>query len=318
MGRVAVYFQSWSSKWTADSRQMDLATIDPKIDIVYLSFANPNSTYKAGQNTFAGTGLDFNQDFGVVRGAIGLLKTRGVTVMLAVGGATYQFNPVSSVDPVCDLAYDLGCDGIDIDWEPTAGAKADQEFPVLIANYRKALWPAAKLSAAVFSTGAYGKDTDHYKGMNIKGLVQNGKDLDWLNLMAYDAGPPPPKGTYDPLGAFTAYRLYYPGPIYFGFQPGPMGWGGHLIQTDEIRKNADFVLNENPQNGIFIWSYQKPTTGSPSVADIINLIDDMDKSPGSPVSIPSLPSQPEVIIEVPSLFSIECPFCKTLIKTTLT
>lgn len=284
---------------------MDLANIDPRVNVVYLSFANPNTTYKAGSKTLAGTGLDFNQDWAVVAGAISLLKARGVCVMLAVGGATYQFNPNMSVTPVCDLARDLGCDGIDIDWEPTNGARQEDEFPILIQKFRSDLGPTKKLCAAVFSTGAYGKDGDTYKGMNIKGLVQQGSSLDWLNIMAYDAGPPPPQGMYDPLGAFSAYRLYYPGPLVFGFQPGPMGWGGHLITLEEVKKNTAHVFEENKTNGIFIWSYQKNTAGSPSVKDIIDI--------AATPSVPTEPPKAHPKISVPSVFTVSCPKCETSI-----
>jgi len=282
-----VYWQTWSSKWTSAAANLDLVTaLDPNCDLVYLAFANPSTTYKQGSLSFGGTGLDFSMDFSVVRDAIKILKTRGVNTLLSVGGATYQFNVNVSAQPVIDLARDLGVDGIDLDWEPTNGAQQDDEFPTLIKNYRAALWPGAKLSAAVFSTGAYGKNGDTYQGMNIKGLVTQGSSLDWINLMAYDAGPPPPQGTFDPLGAFTAYRMYYPGPIVFGFEPGPQSWGGHVIQLDEVKKNVAYVLNENPNNGIFVWSAQKDTNGSVSVSQILKIALSSSSNPNNntPVS----------------------------------
>lgn len=290
---IGVYWQSWSSAWTANAANLDLVTkLDPQCNLVNIAFVNPSCTYISGSKSWSGTGLDFSMDFQVVVDAITLLKKRGVTVMLAVGGSTYKFT-MTSAKPVIDLAHDLGVAGIDIDWEPTLGAQVDLEFELLIPQYRKLLWPGAKLSAAVFSTGAYGKNGDTFQGMNIRGLVSHGSDLDWINLMAYDAGPPPPVGTYDPLGAFTAYRMYYAGPIVFGFEPGQQGWGAHVIDAAEVKRNAEYVYKENPNNGIFIWSAQKETSGSATVQEIIGTAADIWKLKGPP-STPVVVKPPSV------------------------
>ncbi len=60
---VGVYFETWASKWTADSEEMDLANIPAVVNVVYLAFAKPDNTYVSGQYTFNGTGLNFSQSF---------------------------------------------------------------------------------------------------------------------------------------------------------------------------------------------------------------------------------------------------------------
>ncbi len=308
--RRGVYWQSWSSKWTSDPTKFDLVTdLDPNANIVYLAFANPNSTYTKGQKTWATTGLDFSSDFGVVAEAIKIIRSKNVVVMLSVGGATYLFG-ATSAQPLVDLAQDLGCDGIDLDWEPANGVAAEDEFGPLIAKYRAA-WPKGILSAACFSTGSYGKNGDTFQGMNIKGLVSNGSDLNYINIMAYDAG-----STYDPLGAFMCYRMYYKGPIHLGFEPGQMAWGGYLITAADVTKACRYVQNESSNNGIFVWSAQKDATGSPTVAWILACaVSTMGSTPPDP----PLPSTGPLAMPIadpinlnpsPVAVTFDCPHCK--------
>jgi len=113
------------------------------------------------------------------------------------------------------------------------------------------------LSAAVWSTGAMQpREGDKFRGMNISGLVEKGSYLNWLNVMAYDCGPP---SQIDPLGCFYTYRVYYPGPLCMGMEVGKMGWGGYLTTKDDVKKAAAYVANDprGSQNGFFIWSYYK-------------------------------------------------------------
>lgn len=269
--KTSVYYQTWSSPWVGTAALHDIVHIDSRISQVILSFADPNTTYSK-RNSFSGTGLNFSSDFAVVKEAIAILKKkRNVQVLLGVGGATYQFNYSSPAKPCVDLAYDLGCDGIDIDWEPSRGAEEDAQFGLLIQKYRTALWSNAFLSAAVFGSGAYPKDGGLWNGLNIKGLKSHGSLLNEVHLMAYDAGPPPPNGGYDPLQAYSAFKLYYPGAILFGFEPGPMGWGSHILSEAEVITNSKAVA-KNSNDGIFIWALQKDTSGSPSVDRIITLV----------------------------------------------
>ena len=71
---IGVYFESWACPWTDKPEQCALALIEKPIEIVYLSFARPDCTYKKSQGTWEGTGLDFSPGFQVIRQAIQILK----------------------------------------------------------------------------------------------------------------------------------------------------------------------------------------------------------------------------------------------------
>jgi hypothetical protein len=298
MSIISVYWQSWSTRWTEKAEEMDLANIDPKVNMVNISFAHPDCYYK--DKSFIGTGLGFSQSFSVVQKAIQILRNRGVVVMLAVGGATYPFNtdPLK-MDNLIRLAKDMGVDGIDIDWESDKGIAEDAIFSTLIKEYRARLWPGAKLSFAGWSTGAYGPDSwSKYKGMNIKGMVEHGGKIDWINIMSYDAGK-----EYDALGAYTAYRIYYKGPLLLGFQPGKQGWGDAILSQNDVDKGLDYVKMDGKQNGMFIWSYQKDGESSPSVKKIIDTAYQKFGSVKPPV------------VEKPTQGCV-CPYCGNILKIT--
>jgi chitinase len=215
---IGAYWQTWSDRWASDVKQHSLANIDPMVNVVFLAFARPNSSYKKGQNSFEGTGLEFCNEFKTVVAAIRILKERGVVVMLSVGGGSYPFDYFTPY-AIVDLANDLGVDGIDIDWEDNRGKAADMELGPIIHNMRQAY--SGLISAAVFSVGAYSNGElppSDYTGMCIAGLKSNGHHLDFVNIMSYDAGP-----TYDPKKAFKAYRDIYKGPLLLGLEVGLLG-----------------------------------------------------------------------------------------------
>lgn len=283
--KLAVYWQSWSSAWTASPDGMDLvAKLDPRIGVVYICFAQAaNMNYSRGRNSFSGTGLQFSQDFWVVKSAIAKLKARGVVVMLSVGGASYPFTKDSANICGCaDLALDLGCSGIDIDWEPADPGRDSWQFGHIIEAFRNALWDGAKLSAAVWSTGAHPVSDGGYSGMNISGLKSNGGMLDWINIMAYDAGT-----GYDAVDACRRYRSIYSGPLYLGFCIGQQGWGGALLSEKNVSDGLAYLTYDAPRNGIFIWSYQKDPGGTPTVMRILDLAQSAFNNTPTPAPPPS-------------------------------
>lgn len=248
--RIAVFFQTWSSRWASSSSDLDLGKINKPIDVVYLAFARPQSTYVLGQKTFASTGMDFSSDFDTVRGAIEILHSKNISTFISVGGATYPFDNYNA-KAAAELCEDLNCDGIDIDWEPIGGFSQNDQLASIIRDYKGAIGPK-KLVVTGWSTGAYPPNGDVYQGMNIYGLQQYGGYVDWVNIMAYDAGT-----SYDPTAALLSYRKIYNGPLNLGFQVGPQSWGGAILTPQQAIDWSQFTINENPSNGVFIWSYQK-------------------------------------------------------------
>ena len=297
---ICVYYTSWSSPWVSNSEHMDLAIIRDNIsgvDCVNISFAQPDMTYTKG--SFNGTGLQFSQDFDVVVGAIKILKSKGVIVMLSIGGGAYWSGTKScNVNDWFRLASDLGCDGIDLDWENDAAHDYELTNAIrLCGNY------SGKLSFAGFSTGAYGKDGSTYKGMNIDAMVNIGDKVDWINIMTYDAGT-----EYDPLGALDCYRIYYGGVLNIGFEVGVQGWGGALLSRDDVVRMVTYAKNNNPNNGAFIWAIGK--AGNPSVSDIVSICSGIFNGANKPaVTIPvPLPAP----VSTGGTDSITCGVCKTV------
>ena len=281
---IAVYYQSWSANWSSSVSTFDLSKIPDPINVVILSFVNPNCSYVSGSNSWSGTGLDFSSDFNIVKGAIQLLQKRNIIVMIAVGGATYPFN-VFNPSNIASLVKDLGVNGVDIDWEPPSGVADSDKLSPIIQKMKSVLPKGLLLSMAGFSVGCYDTELPQSTntGMNIAGIKSNGKDLDFINIMSYDASP-----IYDPLIAFKAYRKYYSGPLLLGAEVPPEAWGGHIITLPEVESYAKCVMNDSQNNGIFVWSYQK--TGFPSCMDIINTaIKVFKNSPVNPLPTPVNP-----------------------------
>ena len=310
MSQIAVYFQSWSSTWVSVSASMDLALIDNRVTIVNIAFAQPNCTYVTGQKTFVGTGLNFSQDFGVVAGAIFILKNRGVKVMLSVGGSTYPFDTYNS-DNIAQLCWDLGCNGVDIDWEPSNGVASSGLLGAIISKTTGSLQANHYVSIAGWSTGALPPNGDTYQGMNISGIQNTGHQLSWINIMAYDAGT-----TYDPIGAYAAYRNIYKGPLNLGFEVGTQSWGGYVLDNSDLTKSLNYVYADGSQNGIFIWSYQKQPAGTtdPTVTNIISaavgIFHSATPTTGVQVAVP-------VGVSTVSNYEFNCPNCNTLLSISL-
>jgi chitinase len=294
---IAVYFQTWSSRWTSDPEQMDLVNIDKNVDVVYLAFADPSMKYSKGQYNFANTGIEFSQDFIVVKNAIALLKKRGVKVLISVGGGSYKFPNYDNALNVCSLAADLDVDGIDLDWEPSDNNYQQRsQFGPLIERYRQ-IW-GGLLTAAVWSVGADDPSLGGFSGMNIDGLKSNGGNLNWINFMGYDAG-----AQYDFVKSFQNYRSIYSGTILLGIEVGVQGWGGYLTTEADIDRALQVVVKDG-KAGIFVWSWQKDSKGTKTVADVISKSVDAFKT---------LPDQGGVDVR-PWKVMICCPACKYNIK----
>lgn len=265
MKQVAVYFDSWASKWVGRGEDMDLAKLEG-VTIVNLAFAKPDLEYWGGKKSFIGTGLEFSQDFGVVIDAIKILRGKGVKVMLSVGGGDGSYNNWGGMNRMglAALVHDLGCDGIDIDWE-VGGVQNFYSLVGIICQIHD--FVPGKISIAAFSTGAYGSNgVDTWMGSAIPAMVHCKHMLDWINIMAYDAG-----SNYDPIGAYDCYRIYYPGDLLLGFEVGPPGWGGYLLKNEDVARGIEKVRSDGDGNGIFVWSVGSNSTGTLSPMEICSL-----------------------------------------------
>ena len=179
--KVATYLESWAVPFSVTSNN-DISNIDSNIDTVYLAFASPDNMYKKGDFTFSNTGLNFSLDFKLVVESIRLLKKRKVTVLLAVGGDSYWSQPKPFNHLGCiDLMNDLGCDGIDIDWEVGI---TDDRAPVNVINSLYPLMGGKRITFTCFSTGAFQQSlNDKYRGMNIRAIKECKEYIDHVNVM---------------------------------------------------------------------------------------------------------------------------------------
>ena len=300
MSQIGMYAESWSATWSGDSNNLlnQLTTGSSAITVVNIAFAQPDNSYVKGQNSFANTGLEFSDTWAVVVGCIKAMTTNGIKVMLSVGGGSYWSTPKTLNVAGCIALYqDLGCTGIDVDWE--VGVSDAASLTAALTSLHNA--GCARLSFAGFSTGAYGPSTgDTYKGMSIPAMEACGSFIDWINIMAYDAG-----SSYDPLGAFTCYRIYYKGPLNIGFEPGTQSWGDKVIQMTDIDAACNWVKKDGRVNGVFFWSNKKDTGASPAmpleIAEVVKIFGSATTTTTTPVT--STPT-------APISSSCACPNCQ--------
>lgn len=248
---IGCYFASWSSKWTSKKEDVDIKDVES--DIIYISFAKPDCAYTTG--SFENTGLSFSSDFSVIAGACELLKD-SKTIMLSVGGGTYGNWKDLNVDAIIALADDLYCKGIDIDWEPTDGSASAEEMGPIIEAFRSKY--DGYLSFATAHVGAYGHGSfvsatpmSMYTGVNYIGLLTSGDKLDWINVMAYDAG-----SSFDPLECYDSYKAIFSKKIYMGVEIGDQAWGGVITTLDDVKKLYGHIKDKG--DGLFVWSWLKP------------------------------------------------------------
>lgn len=257
------YYESWADPWVSSAATSSLLGVQGQV--VYLSFVQPDASFSG---TFAGTGLQFSSDIAVVRDAIARLRQRGVKVLLAVGGASYGNWAALNPAGIAGLVRSLGAHGVDIDYEPsspgcTGGGgpcASDAEYVAIVQRLRAALPRPYALSAAVWSTGAFTTQPPlgPYTGMARVMLQRAGPLLDWINVMAYDAGT-----EYSPTQALAEYKKLFQGPVALGVEVPPEAWGGHVLSLTEAQ-----ALAKAAGGNVFVWAWHK--AGSPSARQILS------------------------------------------------
>lgn len=83
------------------------------VNVVSVSFAQPDCSYVKGSLSLQGTGLSFSSDGPTVKAAIAALKAAqpNTRVMLAVGGATYTNFAALNTACIKNVVDDFGFDG---------------------------------------------------------------------------------------------------------------------------------------------------------------------------------------------------------------
>jgi chitinase len=265
------YYQTWSDSWKANGADTVLAKLPGYVNVVNISFAQPDMNYVAGSMSLGGTGVGVPYDGPTLKAAVAALHQNhpGTRVMISVGGATFPSFGGFKADTVASFVKDFGLDGVDIDYEPSnancsnaggaVSCPSDAEYVSVVKSMRAALPSPYWISIAAWSVGAYGEGAwasappeSLYKGLTLAVLKQASADLDLVNVMSYDASP-----AFDPLEALKAYQHYYPGKIAMGIEVPPEAWGGHVETVGEIDTLADAVNGSNAA-GLMLWSIQKP------------------------------------------------------------
>lgn len=297
---VGVYYGSWTDNGTSAASTNNLYSISQAFNMIFISFANPLSTYASGFNHFYNpdssdkttTGLEFQNGsptaspdgFEIIKQCIAHLRSNGAVVMLSVGGASYTWNGFTSANAtsLVELATDMGCNGIDIDYEEDS-ILSGANLAAAIQQLRDAAGTRMNISLSGMSTGAFGQpgtpwantfNGSKYQSISWEALQTYGQalNLDWIEIQSYDAGPQipyygptNPNPVYDTGSAFDAYRSLFGGPLIVGFEIPDEAWGGNILNSEQISEGLNTALydNFNNGNGVFVWFYNKtPSAGN--------------------------------------------------------
>jgi len=295
-------YSSWYAPWVDNSKDFSLSQIPelyPGVDCVNITYVKPDMVYTFG--TFEGTGLQFTVEFGVVVGAIKILKTKGITVMLCVGGNSYWVERKSfNAQDFIKLANDLGCDGVDIHW----AGNVNRAYELTDAIKSTRMHSNKMISISGFSTGAFPRTSaDIFCGMNIDALTRAGNLIDWVNIMTFNAG-----ANYDPGIALYSYRTYYPGPLNVGFLVGEPSWGEYRLNLDDVEKWGRQCHRENVKNGCFIWLLNG--FGDPTAKEVVKVCKTIFKPPL--IYMPQIMPLPASNPLQQNVMTLTCPSCKTV------
>ena len=291
------YLPSWSIPWFDESsyKSSKIATADKLFSHIVISFAKPDLTFNS--NNWDGTGIEFSSDLNDTKKAIELLQQKGVKVLLAVGGASYNNWQSLADEQSKDISHTvhkkalkalidyLNLDGVDIDYE-VEGADSDN-----ITKYYKSVLAIKEaignkiLTLAAWSTGA-DCTADTTNSIGCKGrisyysgnagrerllfdkLKENGYNLEslfnYISIMSYDGGV----DRFDPISFYNNYQSIYHGPTALGMEIPAEGWGG----AELVEKNTE-ALQCNQTSMITGNSYNKYTIKHPySIESFINFL----------------------------------------------
>jgi chitinase len=272
-GRMfAVYFESWISE-THNGLDNDLVNVPKSVTHLMLAFMSPDAQY-AGNFQLAGTGLDFNYSGSVLRDSIRALRARNpnIKIFVSVGGEDHPNWDELNASRVAHFVRDFGIDGVDIDFEPSnpgcvqtelsISCRTDKLLRDSVSKLRASLPRSVEISLTCGATSAFGegrwRDSGPKGGPSYGVMVRffhspRAKDINFLNIMAYDAGR-----NYNPLEALEAFRHYYGGPVLMGLSPPPEAWGDHSYSTREVATLLKAAIAKGA-TGAMLFSLRKGT-----------------------------------------------------------
>ncbi|MBP2833005.1 hypothetical protein J8281_12480 [Aquimarina sp. U1-2] len=163
---VLGYFPSWSESWTTTGQGSKLRDIPKHITHVFLAFAKPNLRYQKGSLDITNTGIQTPYGGETLKESIAALKSKGIKVILSVGGETYWGSNAAydiNYQQIKDLVDDMGFEGIDWDFEPN-GSFATIGEPINVQRFidfftnSRAIMPKGQylLACAPAGVGALG------------------------------------------------------------------------------------------------------------------------------------------------------------------
>lgn len=142
------YFASWSEGWLNEDGRSKFTTLPTTVTHVFFSFARPNMRYVKNSFNLAGTGLQCYADDGrMLKRAVDILKSRGISVILSIGGETYWATDEAynvNYQQIKDLVDDIGFAGIDWDFEPN-GSFSDSGSPLNVQRLSTFISESRKL-----------------------------------------------------------------------------------------------------------------------------------------------------------------------------
>lgn len=271
-GKFAAYFESWISR-SDGNFDTDLVNVPKAVTTVMLAFMKPDAQY-AGNLQLAGTGLEFDYAGSILRNSILELRKRNseAKVFVSLGGESYTGWEKLNAPAIARFVVDFELDGVDVDFEPpdpgcvqSNGSISCRTDPLLqraVSELRANLPKSVRLSLTCGATAAFGaerwRNAEPTGGPDYGTMVQflrspAARHIDFLNLMAYDAGE-----EYDPLKGLGAFQHYFRGPILIGFTPPPESWGDHAYSKQEINKLLQTAMARGAA-GAMLFSLRKGT-----------------------------------------------------------
>jgi hypothetical protein len=289
---IGVYYESWNDWKNGSYDDTDIfKNIPDNVTHVYLSFVKPDCKYKLGDYkwglNWGSTGLSLTNNFNTVKKSIEKLQQKGKKVFLSVGGATYSWRIYNVVD-ILNLMKDLNCDGIDIDWEPTAGIQLQDQLVQIIKDFADKMLSNEGLSIAGLAYGCNEPDPGNpFSGANIKAMQQVGNLIDHVNVMTYDGGK-----DLNVKKCIEQWKKFHNN-IIVGLEVGPQGWGDGLLKLSDVDEYFKFSKD------FFIWAFFKD--GNPNCYEVLDRLKSLGESDQPPVVVKPVP--------VPNPCSCNCPKC---------